>query len=77
MKRKEGVQFSEKGGGCTTPPIGKEKIYRKMVWIFGVYAPNSTLCVSLMKIGEKKWAVNFRRPESKKLQVSESAHTEK
>ena len=29
-----------------------------------------------MKIGEKKWAVNFR-PESKKLQVSESVHTEK
>ena len=47
-----------------------------MTRIFGVYAPNSTLCVSLMKIGEKKWAVNFR-PESKKLQVSESVHTEK
>ena len=39
-----------------------------MVWIFGVYAPNSTLCVSLMKIGGKKWAVTFR-PETKKLRV--------
>ena len=50
-----------------------------MVRIFGVYGPNFTLCVSLMKIGEKKWAVNFRhfRPETKKLQVSESADTEK